>query len=80
MSTATTILDITLVADIPLTLLITLPDGCRPGRFEAAQSFAQSVGRLRELYGKNMNFQLLPFEYVDDEEGTALVAILAIES
>ena len=44
----------------PLVLVIDLPDGCRPGRWEAARSFAESVAELRTRFpGKR--FQIVPF-------------------
>jgi len=49
--------------------LITLPDGCTPGRTEAAKAFAEAV----ESLGGQCNC-LLPFSY--DGEG-ALIAVMA---
>ena len=53
---------ISVVQADPLVLLITLPDGCTPGRWEAAESFAQSIAELREKY-PGVKFQFIPFGY-----------------
>ncbi len=60
-------------------VLVTLPDGCKPGNFEAAKAFAEAVVALRALYPSD-NFQLLPLAQETLADGTklALSAILAI--
>ena len=65
--------------DEPLTCVLRLPEGCTPGRFEAAEAFQEACGELKRLYpGKR--FQLLPFSYNTDRgENPALACILAIE-
>lgn len=61
------------VADTPLTYLLVLPDGCTPGRWEAAVAFAEAVGELRQKHDRP--FQFVPFSY--DKDG-GLDAILAV--
>lgn len=51
------------VADNPLTFLLVLPDGCTPGRWEAAVAFAEAVAELRQTY-PNVDFQFVPFSDV----------------
>lgn len=58
----------------PLMFLIALPDGCTPGRWEAAKEFTTAIQTLREKY-PSRKFQYVPF---DHSEG-AVTALLAIE-
>ena len=71
--------NILLVQEEPLTLLLTLPDGCTPGRWEAAVSFAGIIRETKIKYS-GKKFQLLPFSYDTPSDGTnpALNAILAV--
>lgn len=71
--------EITIVREEPLTLILTLPDGCTSGRWEAAEAFADILAEMNKRYpGKN--FQLLPFSYNTPSDGTnpALNAIFAV--
>lgn len=71
--------EIRVVREEPLTLLLKLPDGCTPGRWEAVEAFAEIFAEVRMRYpGKN--FQRLPFSFSTYSDGTdpALDAILAI--
>jgi hypothetical protein len=71
--------EIILVREEPLTLILKLPDGCTPGRWEAAEAFAEINAEMCKQYpGKT--FQLLPFSYDTYKDGTspALNAVLAI--
>lgn len=61
------------VSEVPLTYLLVLPDGCTPGRWEAAEAFAAAVAELRQQH--NRPFQLIPFSY---DKGGGLSAILAV--
>lgn len=61
------------VSDVPLTYLLDLPDGCTPGRWEAAVAFAEVVAELRKSHSRP--FQFVPFSYSTDG---GLEAILAI--
>lgn len=63
----------------PLTVVIKLPDGVCPGRFESAEAFADLIGTLKTKYPEN-NFQLLPFSYNTTEDGCnpVLESILAV--
>lgn len=73
--------EITVVMPHPLMLMITLPEGCTEGRWEAAESFAGSVAKIRESYpGKT--FQFIPFLFKTTRCGTdpALAAMLAISN
>lgn len=68
--------EIVKVRDEPLTLMLKLPDGCTPGRWESAEAFAEIIAEMRNRYpGKN--FQLLSFSY-DGTTYHALDAVLAI--
>ncbi|MBI2637352.1 MAG: hypothetical protein HYW88_00490 [Candidatus Sungbacteria bacterium] len=53
--------------------LILLPDGCTPGRFEAAQAFAEAIVELKQKCPRK-EFQLIPFGH---SKG-ALNSILAV--
>lgn len=56
----------------PLVLVIDLPDGCTPGRWEAAEAFAENVAELRRRFpGKR-------FQFVPVSGGAAVDAWLAI--
>ena len=71
--------EIVTVRDEPLTLMLKLPDGCTPGRWEAAEAFAEIIAEMHSRHpGKT--FQLLPFSYATPSGGTnpALDAMLAI--
>ncbi len=65
------------VSEEPLVRMLTLPDGTTPGRFEAAEKFAEGIKELREKH-PDMRFQLIPFNYDNCRDGPALSAILAI--
>ncbi|MBI2098041.1 MAG: hypothetical protein HYT49_00025 [Candidatus Wildermuthbacteria bacterium] len=62
-----------------LTLMLKLPDGCTPGRWEAAEAFAEIIAEMRKRH-PSKTFQLLPFSYDTLEDGTnpAISAVLAI--
>jgi hypothetical protein len=66
------------VRDEPLTLVLKLPDGCTPGRWEAAEAFGEIIAEMRRRYpGKS--FQLLPFSYVaPDGANPAIGVVLAV--
>lgn len=71
--------EIAVVREEPLTLLLKLPDGCTPGRWEAAKAFAEILAEVCKKHpGKN--FQLLPFSYSTLNDGTnpALDSVLAV--
>lgn len=71
--------EIVKVRDEPLTLMLTLPDGCTPGRWEAAEAFAEIIAEMHNRHpGKT--FRLLPFSYDTPRDGAnpALNAVLAI--
>lgn len=51
------------VSDNPPTYLLVLPDGCTPGRWEAAEAFAEAVAELRQACPE-ADFQFVPFSYV----------------
>ena len=73
--------EIAKVRDEPITLMLKLPDGCTPGRWEAAEAFAEIIAEMRKRYpGKT--FQLLPFNYDTPKDGTdpALSAVMAISN
>lgn len=63
----------------PLVLIIDLPAGCTPGRWEAAEAFAEEFKKLKEDFPDN-EFHFLPFSYDTPTDGTnpALNAILAV--
>ena len=71
------------VSENPLTFLITLPDGCTPGRFESAEAFGFAIKAINFVQFENSafigevpnSFQFVPFKY---EEG-ALTSMLAIK-
>lgn len=67
------------VHDEPLTLLLKLPDGCTPGRFEAAEAFTEIISEMQRRHPGN-TFQLLPFSFCTANDGInpALDAVLAI--
>ena len=73
--------EILVVRETPITLMLKLPDGCTPGRWEAAEAFAEIVAQVVVRYPNN-TFQFLPFSYNTPEDGTnpALDAILAVGS
>jgi hypothetical protein len=50
------------VVDDPLTFLLVLPDGCTPGRWEAAEAFAEAVAELRQAC-PDVEFQFVPFSH-----------------
>ena len=66
--------EITLVRKDPLCLLLKLPDGYTPGRWEAVEPFADVIAEARRRY-PGTSFQMLPFAY--DGDG-GLMAVLAV--
>ena len=62
------------VADTPLTYLLVLPDGCTPGRWEAAEAFADAAQELSGVQ-PNVPFQLVPFSFSQDGGVNALLAL-----
>lgn len=68
------------VREQPLVVLIDLPEGCTPGRWESAVAFGECFAELKNQY-PDKKFQLLPFQYQTYENGTepTLVSILAVE-
>ncbi|MDB5244547.1 MAG: hypothetical protein JWN18_417 [Parcubacteria group bacterium] len=71
--------EVSVVSHVPLVLVLSLPDGCTSGRWEAAESFAASITRARQLY-PGRQFQFIPFSYKTDGDGKdpALETMLAI--
>ena len=71
--------EIVKVRDEPLTLMLKLPDGCTPGRWEAAEAFAEVIAEMRNRH-PDKTFQLLPFNYDTQKDGAnpAISAMLAI--
>ncbi|MEK9184308.1 MAG: hypothetical protein AAB892_01095 [Patescibacteria group bacterium] len=65
------------VSDEPLVRILTLPDGITPGRFEAAEKFAEAIKELRAVY-PGVQFQFIPFNYSPSRDGPALESILAV--
>lgn len=63
------------VAREPFVMLLNLPDGCTPGRWEAADAFVQAIAELQQKHPRR-NFQFLPFSFNASSGG--LDAILAI--
>lgn len=63
----------------PLVLLLNLPDGCTPGRWESAEAFSELITETRKRY-PDKRFQFLPFSYDTLSDGTnpALDSILAV--
>lgn len=50
--------------------LITLPDGCTPGRWEAAREFAEAVLELKvKVPNRTFSFTPFSFENVEPESG-----------
>lgn len=68
--------EVVVVREEPLVVALKLPDGCTPGRWEAAESFADSIAELRRRY-PGRTFQFVPFSY-RYQESPALDTILAI--
>jgi hypothetical protein len=56
----------------PLIFIITLSDGCTPGRWEAAQEFVAEIKMLREKY-PSRKFQYIPFDHSDGAVNSLLV-------
>lgn len=55
--------------------LLSLPDGCTPGRYEAIRDFAKSIDRLKQRYPEKQ------FQYITERnEYGAIDCILAIVS
>ena len=71
--------EIRFVSKEPLVLLLKLPDGCTPGRWEAAEAFAETISEVHKRFC-GMRFQFLPFTYDTPSDGTnpALSAMLAV--
>jgi hypothetical protein len=64
----------------PLSYLLCLPDGITPGRYEAAEAFADAYVELSQMH-LDRRFNFFPFSYKTDDGGKnpALNAVLAIE-
>ena len=63
------------VKDYPLTVLLTLPAGCTPGGWGAAEEFANAFAELVEKY-QGKQFQFIPFSNKDGHlESMLAVAI-----
>ena len=74
--------EINVVREDPLTLALTIPDGCGPGRWEAAVAFAEVFAEVKSRY-PHRTFQYIPFSYESilwggSRSGHALNVILAI--
>ena len=69
--------EILVVRETPLTLMLKLPDGCTPGRLEAADAFGEIIAEASNRY-PGRTFQLLPFNYDACRDGPALSAVLAV--
>lgn len=71
--------EIEMVQKEPLILLLCLPAGCCPWRWEAAESFAKIIAEMKAKH-PDKSFQLLPFSYATVADGIdpALNSILAI--
>lgn len=71
--------EILIVSEVPLTLMLKLPDGCTPGRWGAAEAFSEIIAEMRKRY-PDKTFQLLPFSYVTLSDGTnpSLSAVMAV--
>lgn len=63
------------VSDAPLTYLLVLPDGCTPGRWEAAEAFSEAVAELYDQH-PGIPFQFVPFSMSQDGGADALLAIV----
>ncbi len=57
--------------------LVTLPDGCTPGRFEAAEAFAKAVLELKAKVPNRM-FTFTPFDHEESSRFGGVNAWLAI--
>jgi len=68
-----------IVKESPLVLLISLPDGCTPGRHEAAIYFAEAVAESRERF-PHRNFQFVTFDHEENERFGGVNAWLAVTS
>jgi len=55
--------------------LLLLPDGCTPGRWEAARAFAKAIAELREKC-PNKQFQYIPFDHSDGAVNSLLAVAL----
>ena len=60
-----------------LSYLLVLPDGVRPGRYEAAEAFSEAFAELRQKH-PGTSFDFLPFSHTSDNSRSGLNAILAI--
>jgi len=59
--------------------LISLPDGCTPGRWEAAIYFAEAMAELRENFpGRSFSFVAFGFSHEPSENFHGVNAWLAI--
>jgi len=56
--------------------LVSLPDGCTPGRFEAAREFAQAFDAIHRLHPV-ASFNYVPFDHEGGQDG-AVTAYLVI--
>ncbi len=77
--------EISILSKNPLSILISLPNGCDPGKFEAAEAFVASIKKIKEVCPEKI-FQFIPFEYSvcignsDIQSGTSgLNSLLAVE-
>ena len=62
----------TLNREKPLIVLINLPDGCTPGRWEAAQEFATAIQELCRRY-PHRKFAYVPFDHSEGSINSLLV-------
>lgn len=65
------------VSDYPLVLSIKLPDGCTPGRREAAEAFADAVKEIQKKYPERV-FTFTPFDHERSSNFGGVIAWLAI--
>ncbi len=55
--------------------LLLLPDGCTPGRWEAAKAFAEALVELRQKC-PNKQFQFVPFDHSEGAVNSILAIVL----
>ena len=61
----------------PHVALISLPDGCAPGKWEAAEYFAKAVSELREQF-PHSQYRFVSFDHEENERFGGVKAWLAI--
>lgn len=62
----------------PLTLIIVLPNSCSPGRWGAAEAYANTFSEIQRRYPNN-HLEFIPFRYELRENGEmGLSSILAV--